>query len=186
MNACVNGHSEVIYLLNQSGTMGFLKVFPVHKETGFDGATQAIEQMRTIIGEVAAENPEAKISLTGIPVLENDEMRKSQSDMINASIISCFGVGLLLFIGFRGFRHPVLTLLMLAAGMAWAFGYTTLTIGHLNILSVSFAVILIGLGIDFGIHYLSAILNCGIKVKIWNRHCSILLVQWELVLWLRQ
>ena len=146
---------EIIYLLNESGTMGFLKVFPVHKEAGFDGATQAIEQMRTIIGEVAAENPEAKISLTGIPVLENDEMRKSQSDMINASIISCFGVGLLLFFGFRGIRHPLLTLLMLAAGMAWAFGYTTLTIGHLNILSVSFAVILIGLGIDFGIHYLA-------------------------------
>lgn len=146
---------EVIYLLNQSGTMGFLKVFPVHQENGFDGATNAIEKMRSIIGEVAAENPEAKISLTGIPVLENDEMRKSQSDMINASIISCLGVGLLLFIGFRGFRHPILALIMLSAGMAWAFGYTTLTIGHLNILSVSFAVILIGLGIDFGIHYLA-------------------------------
>lgn len=146
---------EVIYLLNEKGTMGFLKVFPVHQEDGFDGATKAIEKMRGIIGEVVAENPEAKISLTGIPVLENDEMRKSKADMINASIISCFGVGLLLFIGFRGFRHPVLTLLMLAAGMAWAFGYTTLTIGHLNILSVSFAVILIGLGIDFGIHYLA-------------------------------
>ncbi|QDT77580.1 MMPL family protein [Gimesia maris] len=146
---------EVIYLLNEKGTMGFLKVFPVHQEDGFDGATKAIEKMRGIIGEVVAENPEAKISLTGIPVLENDEMRKSKADMINASIISCFGVGLLLFIGFRGFRHPVLTLLMLTAGMAWAFGYTTLTIGHLNILSVSFAVILIGLGIDFGIHYLA-------------------------------
>lgn len=146
---------EVIYLLNQSGTMGFLKVFPVHQENGFDGATNAIEKMRTLIGEVAAQNPEAKISLTGIPVLENDEMRKSQADMINASIISCFGVGLLLFIGFRGFRHPILALIMLSAGMAWAFGYTTLTIGHLNILSVSFAVILIGLGIDFGIHYMS-------------------------------
>ena len=146
---------EVIYLLNEQGTMGFLKVFPVHQESGFDGATQAIEKMRSIIGAVAAENPEAKISLTGIPVLENDEMRKSQADMINASIISCLGVGVLLFIGFRGIRHPLLTMLMLAAGMAWAFGYTTLTIGHLNILSVSFAVILIGLGIDFGIHYLA-------------------------------
>ncbi|WP_417382597.1 MMPL family transporter [Gimesia sp.] len=146
---------EVIYLLNENGTMGFLKVFPVHQEDGFDGATKAIEKMRGIIGEVVAENPEAKISLTGIPVLENDEMRKSKADMINASIISCFGVGLLLFVGFRGFRHPLLALLMLAAGMAWAFGYTTLTIGHLNILSISFAVILIGLGIDFGIHYLA-------------------------------
>ncbi|MBC8289732.1 MAG: MMPL family transporter, partial [Planctomycetes bacterium] len=43
--------------------------------------------------------------------------------------------------------------------MRWTFGYTTLAIGHLNILSVSFAAILIGLGIDFGIHYLAKYLE---------------------------
>ncbi len=32
---------------------------------------------------------------------------------------------------------------------------TTLTIGHLNILSISFVTILIGLGVDFGIHFLA-------------------------------
>jgi len=53
----------------------------------------------------------------------------------------------------------MLALIMLAVGMAWAFGFTTLAVGHLNILSVSFAVILIGLGIDFGIHYLARYLQ---------------------------
>ncbi|MFP6764040.1 MAG: MMPL family transporter, partial [Planctomycetaceae bacterium] len=43
--------------------------------------------------------------------------------------------------------------------MCWTFGYTTLYIGHLNILSVSFAAILIGLGIDFAIHYLARYLE---------------------------
>ncbi len=37
--------------------------------------------------------------------------------------------------------------------MAWAFGYVTLAVGHLNILSVSFTVTLIGIGIDYGVYY---------------------------------
>jgi hypothetical protein len=79
--------------------------------------------------------------------------------MIKASLISFLGVGVLLLTGFRGWRHPLLAMLMLAIAMCWAFGYTTLVVGHLNILSVSFAAILIGLGIDFAIHYLARYLE---------------------------
>ncbi|MGH7200821.1 MAG: MMPL family transporter, partial [Planctomycetaceae bacterium] len=80
-------------------------------------------------------------------------------DMIWASVVSFVGVGVLLVIGFRGVRHPALGLAMLAVGMAWAFGYTTFAVGHLNILSVSFAVMLIGLGIDFAVHFISRYLE---------------------------
>ncbi|MEZ6066094.1 MAG: MMPL family transporter [Planctomycetaceae bacterium] len=48
---------------------------------------------------------------------------------------------------------------MLAVGLAWSVGYITFVVGHLNILSVSFAAILIGLGIDFAIHYLARYLE---------------------------
>ncbi|MEZ6145960.1 MAG: MMPL family transporter [Planctomycetaceae bacterium] len=108
------------------------------------------------------------MSLTGIPVLESDEMRRSQSDMTIASVISFLGVGVLLFIGFRGFRHPLLAMLMLLVGIAWSLGYATLFVGHLNILSVSFSAILVGLGIDFAIHYLAKYLELrhkGIELR---------------------
>src|SRR6185436_1659461 len=39
------------------------------------------------------------------------------------------------------------------------FGFVTLAIGHLNILSSAFAAILIGLGIDFGIHFVARYLQ---------------------------
>ena len=148
-----------IYLMGNSGKMGFLKAVPLSAATGFDGATAAIDRMRQIVAEVTAVHPGVRISLTGIPVLENDEMRRSSLDMAKASVISFVGVGLLLFLGFRGVRHPAMALVMLAIGLAWAFGFTTFSVGHLNILSVSFAAILIGLGIDFGIHYLSRYLE---------------------------
>ena len=150
---------QVIYLLNQRGTMGFLKAVPVNDPDSFHGAATAITELRGIVRRVSASYPDVNIGLTGIPVLENDEMSKSQEDMSYASAISVLAVGFLLVVGFRGVKHPFLALVMLAVGLAWAFGFTTLAVGHLNILSVSFAVILIGLGIDFGIHYLARYLQ---------------------------
>ncbi|MFO1022966.1 MAG: MMPL family transporter [Planctomycetales bacterium] len=95
------------------------------------------------------------IGLTGIPVLECDEMRSSEQAMMLESIVSYTGVSLLLIFGFRGFRHPFLAMLMLGIGMTCAFGFATLAVGHLNILSVSFVAIVVGLGIDYAILFLS-------------------------------
>ena len=151
---------EVTYLMNKRGTMGFVQVKPnATPDSSFDGATTAVTRLREIIAEVSERYPETRIGLTGIPVLENDEMRRSQSDMTSASVVSFIAVAVLMFVGFRGLRHPLLSLIMLLVGMTWTFGYTTLVVGHLNILSVSFAVILIGLGIDFAIHYLARYLE---------------------------
>jgi len=147
------------YFRNEAGTMGFVEAIPTTQPHRFETATHSIDRLRELIQEVQARHPEVTIGVTGIPVLENDEMRRSRFDMSRAAIISFLGVGLLLALGFRGLRHPLLALAMLAVGMAWSFGYTTVVVGHLNILSISFAVILIGLGIDFAIHYLARYLE---------------------------
>lgn len=151
--------NQTVYLLNEQGTMGFLMAAPVKSGDSFEGSTVAIDRLRELIAETGSENPAAKILLTGIPVLENDEMRRSQEDSTQASLISFVGVALLFFLGFRGWTHPALGMVVLAVGMAWSFGYTTLVIGHLNILSVAFASIVIGLGNDFAVHLLSRYLD---------------------------
>ena len=125
----------------------------------FEGPTAAIDAVRSLLAETGQKFPQVKLLLTGISVLENDEMRRSMTDSTTASVLSFVGVAVLLFLGFRGFLHPFLGLFMLAIGMAWSFGYTTLVIGHLNILSVSFAAMLMGLGIDFAVHILSRYLE---------------------------
>ncbi len=151
--------NQTVYLLNETGTMGFLMASPAGKKDAFQGATQAIDQLRLATMETQAENPGLKIALTGIPVLENDEMRRSQQDSTRAGILAFFGVAVLFYFGLRGFVHPTLGMIVLGVGMAWSYGFTTLFIGHLNILSVAFASIVIGLGNDFAIHVLSRYLD---------------------------
>ena len=148
------------YLLNEKGTVGFLRVQPTTVANDFNGSSPSIDRLREMLAEAGKRHPHARLGLTGIPVLESDEMRSSQSAMFYASILSFIGVAALMVIGFRGLRYPILGNLVLLVGMAWSFGFTTLAVGHLNILSVSFAAMLIGIGIDYSTVYLLRYLEC--------------------------
>src|SRR5262249_48111647 len=67
-----------------------------------------------------------------------------------ASWLALLGVAVLYFVVYRGFRYPLLTVASLVCGTVWALGWATVTVGHLNILSATFAVMLIGMG-DYGV-----------------------------------
>jgi uncharacterized protein len=152
--AAIGQNFHVRYLTNPKGTQGFLKVQPVAASNDFSGGSPAIDRLREILRDTERRYPSTRLGLTGIPVLESDEMRDSQTAMLWASIISFAGVGVLLVMGFQGFRYPLIANAVLLVGMACSFGYTTLAVGHLNILSVSFAAMLIGIGIDYSTVYL--------------------------------
>ncbi|MGE3313860.1 MAG: MMPL family transporter, partial [Planctomycetaceae bacterium] len=147
------------YFLNETRTMGFIKALPASKGGNFSGDSKPIARIRELIADCRASHPDVTIGMTGVPVLEADEMSRSQTDMLLSTAVSILGLAALLFVGFRGFRHPLLGMAMLAIGMAWSFGFTTLAVGHLNILSVSFAVMLIGLGVDFAVVYIQRYLE---------------------------
>ena len=147
------------YLLTKQGQLGFVLLRLAHGDDSFNRCSEATDALRELIAEVQARHPHTKIGLTGLPIMENDEMRSSQSSMFWASLVSMIGVGFLFVAGFGGIRHALLANLILLVGMAWAFGYVTLTVGHLNILSVSFTVTLIGIGIDFGVYYVARYLQ---------------------------
>lgn len=126
----------------------------------FARGTEGIDLLRGMLSEVQERHPNVSLQLTGLPVMENDEMRSSQDAMSIATWLSIVGVTLLYIVFFRGLRHPMMAVFALFVGMGWSVGFITLFIGHLNILSISFAVILVGLGIDFGVHYTSRYLQC--------------------------
>ncbi len=143
------------YVLAKDGRFGFisLRLLAEDDPDSFIRGTQADDALRKLIAEVQARHPETKIGLTGLPIMENDEMASSQSSMFWSSMLSMAGVAILFVAGFGGIRHALLANLILLIGMAWSFAYVTLSVGHLNILSVSFTATLIGIGIDYGIYY---------------------------------
>ncbi len=128
-------------------------------ETGSAKYQKSLEEINRLLQAAQQRFPSIYCGLTGIPELEHEEMARSQSDMGIASAVSFGGVVILLMYGFHGLRLPIACCVTLGISMLWTLGLTTVLIGHLNILSMAFAAILVGLGIDFGIHLLSSYLD---------------------------
>lgn len=170
--------AEPQYFFSGDGTLAFLLVRPVKTPGSFTGARESVEAARAIVADVRPTFKELDFGLTGLPVLENDEMTAAERDTHKASWLAIAGVTALFFCVYRGLRsplrpalelidrgpplrrlargflsclhYPLLTMATLLLGTSWALGWMTLTVGHVNILSATFAVMLIGMG-DYGV-----------------------------------
>ncbi|MEJ2726291.1 MAG: MMPL family transporter, partial [Deltaproteobacteria bacterium] len=119
----------------------------------FANALDSLTALRRTIAHVRIDFPDLRVGVTGQEALNEDEMNVALHDMGLATLISLLSLAALLAVFWRGFRRPLLEMIELLTALSWTFGLTTLFIGHLNILSVTFAPLLLGLGIDYGIHW---------------------------------
>ena len=149
------------YKLCKNGRVGLLALYLVKNEKSdtFTEYSEGLASLRQIVADAKIRHPDAWVGLTGIPVMENDEMESSQYAMAQAGVLSFLGVGLLYIAGFGCVRHPAMALTCLLVPMGWSFGYILLTVGHLNILSSAFATIVIGLGSDYGVYHIAQYLR---------------------------
>src|SRR5262249_25349803 len=138
--------AEPQYFFSGDGTLAFLLVRPIKEINSFTAAQKSVDALRAILVLIRERFADLQIGLTGMPVLETDEMVAARQDTQIASWLAIAAVTLLFIIVYRGIHYPLLTVATLLLGTTWAMGWTTLTIGHLNILSATFAVMLIGMG----------------------------------------
>ncbi len=115
----------------------------------------AVVRMRQLVHETKAEVSGVNAGLTGEPVLENDEMEQSQSDTTLACIVSLILCALIFIYGYNETGRPIKATACLLVGLAYSIGFATLAIGHLNILTITFLPMLIGLAIDYGVHLIT-------------------------------
>jgi hypothetical protein len=116
---------------------------------------QAIGELRRLIQQTRIEVPGVNAGLTGEAVLDSDEMAQSQKDMTLASIVSLFLCALIFIYGYNETGRPVKATICLMVGLAYTLAFATLAVGHLNILTITFVPMLIGLAIDYGVHLIT-------------------------------
>jgi hopanoid biosynthesis associated RND transporter like protein HpnN len=130
-------------------------VAPNSNGGGFIATKDSLARLRELIKETTASFPDVHAGVTGQEALRIDEVTTVSADMTLATWLSLAGVFVLMVVSFRGLRRPCIEIMVIITGLCWTFGWTTLFIGHLNILSVVFAPLLCGLGVDYGIHWLA-------------------------------
>ncbi len=115
----------------------------------------AIERLRQLIRETQDEVPGLNVGLIGEPVLDYDQTEQSTKDITVASIVSLVLCALIFIYGYNETGRPVKATICLVVGMAYTLAFATLAVGHLNILTIAFVPMLIGLAIDYGVHLIT-------------------------------
>lgn len=93
------------------------------------------------------------VRITGDVALEYEELRSVSRGAGIAGLLALILVGMVLFAGLRSPRLVLATLVTLVMGLIWTAGFATAAVGHLNLISVAFAVLYIGLSVDYAIHF---------------------------------
>lgn len=146
---------EPEYLRVPGGTLFLIEAIPAKDFTALEPFTAAIGAIRAKLDEVRVAHPDVDIGLTGKPVLQADEMSTANNDMMRASVGSLVVITVLFIIVFRGIRRPLLAVAAFAIASAWTYGAATIVVGRLTLLSTVFMLVLVGAGLDYGVHVVS-------------------------------
>ncbi|MCW5752847.1 MAG: MMPL family transporter, partial [Alphaproteobacteria bacterium] len=94
-----------------------------------------------------------RVRLTGEVPIADEEFATVLGGTTIGILLSMLLVGGLLYMALRSWRLILPILLTLATGLVVTAWFAALAIGSLNVISVTFAVLFIGIGVDFGIQF---------------------------------
>lgn len=118
-------------------------------------AKRALETVREVAQSVTDEyDGKVSFAMTGVVAVADDEFISVTNNIGRIGAIAFFSVAIVLVIAFRSARLILLSTVTLAAGLTGTAAFAAASVGDLNVISIAFAVLYIGLGIDFVFHYL--------------------------------
>ncbi len=120
------------------------------KEELLPGA-DVLAHIRTVIRSLNL-NDAVRVRLTDGTALSYEELKSVSEANIQAIIISFILVAIILLIGLDSIWLVITSLITLFFGLIATTAFAAATVGELNLISVAFAVLYIGLGIDFTVH----------------------------------
>jgi hopanoid biosynthesis associated RND transporter like protein HpnN len=116
-------------------------------------AREAIDRVRSIAADLQArQDIDVSVRLTGTIAMEHEELVSVTRGARFAGIAALGLVTLVLLWALRSFVLLAFSLVTLLAGLCYTAAFAAFAVGHLNLLSVAFAVLYVGLGVDFILH----------------------------------
>ena len=133
-----------------------IRLYEHDDQTALTSSADTIDAIRGAIADVASGYPMFKVGLTGRNVLNADEDRTTDRDGRRSEIVALIVVFLGLVTLLRSVWLAVVAEISLAVAIGWTFGWATISVGQLNLLSTVFLIALIGIGMDYLIQILAA------------------------------
>ena len=131
---------------------GFIEVHPLLDYSAIEAGHAATAAIRLAAAEIAPKF-QANVRLTGPVAMEDEEFATIKEGAVRNGLITVVIVLIILWLALRSARLIVAVFVNLFIGLALTAGLGLLMVGTLNLISVYFAVLFVGIGVDFGIQY---------------------------------
>lgn len=142
-------------------TAGVTRVVTVTPRLDLSRLSPARPALDAIDAAVEALPPDiasgVTVGVTGEPALRAEEMQSVFGTIEISTLLSLGLVALLLRLALRATGRSVVAMISLLFSLILTAGFAAVAVGTLNLVSVAFIVLMVGLGIDFAIHILAHI-----------------------------
>jgi len=96
---------------------------------------------------------DARVRLTGTAVLSHEELLSVTKGTEIAFTLALIMITVILYFGLASIRLMIATLITLIFGLILTAAFATFAVGELNLISVAFTILYLGLGVDYAVHY---------------------------------
>lgn len=136
-----------------SGNRSIILLQPALDFDALSPAKEPMQRIRTLASKLRLDPAHGvSVRLTGQAALEGEALTSVSKGAATGAALALLAVGLVLLLALRSIRLVLVSLLTLIAGLVITAAFAAFAVGTLNMISVAFAVLYIGLGIDYAIH----------------------------------
>ena len=114
-------------------------------------ATAEVQRLAAELG-LTPENG-VRVRITGSVALDDDQFATLRKGALRSALLSVGSMLVILFAGLRSPRLVAACLVTVACGLVLTGAFAALAIGTLNVISVAFGVLFVGLAVDFSIQF---------------------------------
>lgn len=139
---------------DMGGKYQFVLTHPRVDFSSFEPSAAATQAMRATLNSLpTVKAGRASALITGEAKLNDEEFSTVAGGMVFGLLFSLALVTLWLILAVRSWRIIIPILLTLISGLLLTTGFAALGVGTLNLISVAFAILFVGIAVDFAIQY---------------------------------
>lgn len=123
--------------------------------TQLAAAEQPIAALRATARDLGLmEDGSVRLRVTGDVALADEELKSAMHGTEYAGLLALVLVTVVLYVALHTAGLILTVLLSLVLGLLLTAAFATAAVGQLNVISIAFAVLYVGLGVDYAIHFL--------------------------------
>jgi len=143
------------YRFNHDNSMLLFTITPAINAIEVEKVIEFMHEIKVVQSAMNAKYPDLHVGYTGDLPTQSDEQDALSFDMAVPSIVAIVLILLLFIFSFSQLRSIIFVLLVLIMGVVFNYGFVGVTIKEINMMTSIMGILLIGLGVDYGIQIIT-------------------------------